>query len=119
MKQLIITIRPSKYYELKDVLIEKGFNSMSIKDVLGRGKNPVVFEANATGSGTGMSHYEHPMIAKKMIEIFARDEDCEEIIKTVQSIAHTGNHGDGKIFVLPLDNAVRIRTGEKDVNAIM
>ncbi len=119
MKQLIITIRPSKYYELKDALIEKGFNSMSIKDVLGRGKNPVTFEANATGSGTALAEYKHPMIAKKMIEIFARDEDCDEIIETVQSIAHTGNHGDGKIFVVPLESSLRIRTGEKDVNAIM
>lgn len=119
MKQLIITIRPSKYYELKDALIKNGFNAMSIKDVLGRGKNPVRFEANATGSGTVMASYEHPMIAKKMLEIFARAEDCDKIVEIVQRIAHTGNSGDGKIFVIPLDGAIRIRTGEKDVNAIM
>lgn len=119
MKQLIITIRPAKYYELKDALISKGFNSMSIKDVLGRGKNPVTFEANATGSGTVIAQYEHPMVAKKMIEIFARDEDCDEIIETVKSVAKTGNHGDGKIFVIPLEDAIRIRTGERDINAIM
>ncbi len=119
MKQLIITIRPSKYYELKSALTEKGFNSMSVKDVLGRGKSPVVFEANATGSGTNIAQYKHPMIAKKMIEIFARAEDCDEIIETVKEVAGTGTSGDGKIFVIPIDNVLRIRTGEKDINAIM
>ena len=81
MKQLMITIRPSKYYELRDALIAKGFNSMSVKDVFGRGRHAVEFEAVATVSGKNMAHYSHPMIAKKLIEIFARDEDCEKIIE--------------------------------------
>ncbi|MDO4299803.1 MAG: P-II family nitrogen regulator [Clostridia bacterium] len=119
MKQLIITIRPSKYYELKDKLLSEGFNSMSTKEVLGRGKSPVVFEANATGSGTVMASYNHPMVAKKMIEIYSRDEDCEKIIEIVKSVSSTGTSGDGKIFVLPVEQALRVRTGEKDVNAIM
>jgi nitrogen regulatory protein P-II len=119
MKQLIITIRPSKYYELKSALLNEGFNSMSTKEVLGRGKSPVTFEANATGSGTAMASYVHPMVAKKMIEIYSRDEDCKKIINIVKNIASTGTSGDGKIFVIPVESAVRIRTGEKDVNAIM
>ncbi len=119
MKQLMITIRPSKYYELRDALIAKGFNSMSVKDVFGRGRHAVEFEAVATVSGKNMAHYSHPMIAKKLIEIFARDEDCEKIIETVLSIAKTDTPGDGKIFVIPVSSALRIRTGEKDVNAIM
>lgn len=119
MKQIIITIRPSKYYELKEALSKEGFNSMSIKNVFGRGKNPVTFEANATGSGNIMANYEHPMVAKKMLEIYARDEDCDKIIDIVKAAASTGTPGDGKIFVLPVDSITRMRTGEKDVNAIM
>ena len=119
MKQIIITIRPSKYYELKDALSSEGFNSMSIKEVLGRGRNPVTFEANATGSGNAMASYDHPMVAKKLIEIYARDEDCEKIIDIAKSTASTGTPGDGKIFILPVESVTRMRTGEKDVNAIM
>ena len=119
MKQLMITIRPSKYYDVRAALIEKGFNSMSVKDVQGKEKNSVEFEAVANKSKKNKAHYDHPFIAKKMIEIFARDEDCDEIINTVLSVAKTDTPGDGKIFVIPVYNAVRIRTGEKDVNAIM
>lgn len=119
MKQMIITIRPSKYYELKDALIKEGFNSMSIKEVLGRGRNPITFEANATGSGNAMASYEHPLVAKKMLEIYTRDEDCDKIADIVLSVASTGTPGDGKIFIVPVETVTRIRTGEKDVNAIM
>lgn len=119
MKQLIITIRPSRYYELKEALSKEGFNSMSLKDVLGRGRHPVTFEANATGSGSSMASYDHPMVSKKMIEIYTRDEDCDLIIDIVKKVASTGTPGDGKIFVLPVESVTRMRTGEKDVNAIM
>jgi nitrogen regulatory protein PII len=119
MKQLIIVVRPSKIYEIKEALSKEGFNSMSIKDVLGRGKSPVVFEANATGSGTAMESCKQPMVAKKMIEIFTRDENCDKIINIVKTISSTNSPGDGKIFVLPVENVLRIRTGEKDVDAIM
>ncbi|MBE6869654.1 MAG: P-II family nitrogen regulator [Ruminococcus albus] len=119
MKQIIITIRPSKYYEVKEALSAAGFNSMSIKDVFGRGKEPVTFEANATGSGNVLANYVHPMVSKKMIEIYARDEDCDRITDIVLDTASSGTHGDGRIFILPVESVIRMRTGEKDDNAIM
>ena len=48
-----------------------------------------------------------------------RDEDLDHLIKTVVNVNQTGTAGDGKIFVLPAETAIRIRTGEKDINAIM
>lgn len=119
MKQIISIIRPSKYFELKKKLSEKGFDSMSVSEVTGRGKNLVPMVVYSTGSGKTEQVVNHPMIAKKMIEMFVRDADCNEVVKTIVDTISTGNSGDGKIFVLPVEEARRIRTGEKHDEALV
>lgn len=59
-----------------------------------------------------------PYKAKLRIEIAARDEMVARIVETIKTYAHTGHHGDGKIFVLPVEDAVRIQTGETGEQAI-
>ena len=59
-----------------------------------------------------------PYKAKLRVEIVARDEMVESVVETIKTYAHTGHHGDGKIFVLPVENAVRIQTGETGEPAI-
>ena len=54
-----------------------------------------------------------------MLEIFCRDEDVDKLIEVVKSVNQTGNPGDGKIFVIDVEDGTRIRTGESGVNAIM
>ena len=59
------------------------------------------------------------MVAKRMIDMFVRDEDLQKLIDTVVEVNKTNHAGDGKIFVLPVNDAIRVRTGEKGIEAIM
>ena len=117
MKQVYIIIRLNKFYKTKDALAKNNFFSLSSKEVLGRGRNGVDF---ATGEGDDIdNNTDHPFVAKKMIEIFCRDEDLDELIEVIKSVNQTGHPGDGKIFVIDVEDGLRIRTGESGINAIM
>ena len=59
------------------------------------------------------------LVAKRMIDMFVRDEDLQKLIDTVVEVNKTNHAGDGKIFVLPVNDAIRVRTGEKGIEAIM
>lgn len=61
----------------------------------------------------------HRLVAKRMIDMFVRDEDLQKLIDTVVEVNKTNHAGDGKIFVLPVNDAIRVRTGEKGIEAIM
>lgn len=117
MKEVIAVIRRNKYYETKDALIDNHFYSLSAVDVLGRGKNGVDY---ITGSNEAVESKEsHPFVAKKLLEVFCRDEDLERLLDTIKSVNQTNNPGDGKIFVIDIEDGIRIRTSESGVNAIM
>ncbi|AND85348.1 P-II family nitrogen regulator [Clostridium tyrobutyricum] len=117
MKQVYIILRPNRYYETKDALIENNFFSLSSKDVLGRGKSSVDYVAK---NGSELPQYsKHSFVAKKLIEIFCRDEDVEKLINIVKRVNQTGNSGDGKIFVINVEDGTRIRTGESGINSLM
>lgn len=115
MKQVIIIIRTNKYFETRDALQKANFGAISEKEIIGRGKK----EGHYTAVTGEESHAHYSFSAKRMIEVYVRDEDLDHLIKTVVSVNQTGTVGDGKIFVLPAETAIRIRTGEKDINAIM
>lgn len=115
MKQVLIIIRPNMYFKTREALVESNFQAMSEKDVLGRGKQGADY---ITGTGEEL-HTNYPFLAKKMIEIYCRDEDVDRLIETVKKVNQTGCSGDGKIFVLPTEDVIRIRTAEKGINAIM
>lgn len=117
MKQVVIIIRPNMYYATKEKLDEKRFFAMSTKEVLGRGKRGTHF---MTIDGQELDHeLDDSMVAKKMIEIFVRDEDVDRLIETVLEVNHNNKFGDGKIFVLPTEDCIRIHTGEKGDNALV
>lgn len=117
MKQVFVIIRPRMYYKTKDALVENGFYSMIVKDVVGRGKKPANF---ILGNGEKVTtDISHPFVAKKMIEIFCRDEDLDNLVETIKSANKTNNVGDGKIFVIDIDDGIRIRTGESGNNALV
>lgn len=119
MKEVLIYIRPNKYFSTKDALNQAGFGAFSSENVLGRGSHEVVCEVNYT------TNTEHPLpihsnlVAKKQISLVVRDTDVKKIIDIVVNENRTGNHGDGKIFVLPVTETIRIRTGEKNDNALV
>ena len=106
MKKIECVIRPVRLESVKAALAEKGLTGMTVLDVRGAGRGGGVTEM------FGDVPYTVSLPPKIKIEILARDEDVDEVIETVRTYARTGEVGDGKIFVLPADNAIRIRTGD-------
>src|ERR1041384_4309941 len=106
MKRIECIIRPMKLDQVKIALGEVGVTGMTICDVRGSGRH-----GGQRESFRGVE-YTIDLPHKVKIEMIARDEDVDEIVETVLLHARTGERGDGKILVLPMEEAVRIRTGE-------
>jgi nitrogen regulatory protein P-II 1 len=106
VKRIECIIRPHKLDEVKIALGEIGVTGMTVTDVRGSGRHRGHRESFL---GTD---YVIDLPTKVKIEMIVRDEDVEEIIETVLTHARTGEKGDGKIFILPIGEAYRIRTQE-------
>ncbi len=107
VKRIECIIRPFKLDEVKLALSELGVVGMTVTDVRGRGSNE---ESREHYRGAGYTIYLPP---KVKIEMIVRDEEVEPIVQTILQYARTGEPGDGKIFILPVEDAVRIRTEER------
>ena len=120
MKQVIIIVRPHAYFKTKDALTENRIYAMTVKEITGRGRAAVKYSA-AEGNAAVYDGavYENALSAKKMIEIICRDDDVQKIIDIVLSVNSHGVEGDGKIFVLPVDESIRIHTGERGEDALI
>jgi nitrogen regulatory protein PII 1 len=101
MKMIRAILRPETTDEVTEELAEAGFLSLTKINVFGRGKQK--------GITLGTTHYDE--LSKTMIMLVVEDHSVEEVVKLVKCKAYTGNYGDGKIFVTPVDNAYTIRTG--------
>jgi nitrogen regulatory protein P-II 1 len=112
MKRILAIIRPNKLDDVKDALEKIGCHGITVKEVKGRGK-----QLGITESYRG-TDYCVDLLPKTEIEIVARDEDVEGIIKTISDTAQTGCIGDGKIFISPVEDVIRIRTGERGEKAV-
>jgi len=112
MKKIEAIIKPFKLDDVKDALVDIDITGMTITEVKGYGRQ---HGHNELYRG---AEYVVDFIPKIKIEIIANDEFVEQIIDTITQIAKTGKIGDGKIFVLPIEDAIRIRTGEKGEEAI-
>lgn len=106
MKMVKAIIKPERVEFVKKALEDKGYIGMTISDVKGRGEQKgIVLQYR----GKLMSV---DMLPKIQIEIVIRDEYLENLITTITEGARTGKIGDGKIFIMPVEKAIRIRTGE-------
>ncbi|AKB53575.1 MULTISPECIES: P-II family nitrogen regulator [Methanosarcina] len=112
MKKIEAIIRPTKLEEVKASLEDAGFNSLTIIDVKGRGQQKGIIQ-----QWRGQE-YRVDALPKTKIELVVNDEDEDKAIDVIVSSTRTGNIGDGKIFVLPVEKVIRIRTGERDGKAI-
>ncbi len=106
MKRIEAIIRPMKLDEVKIALGEIGVTGMSVQDVRGTGRQGGHREVYRGAD------YIIDLPMKIKIEIVARDEDVDEIVETIERHARTGEPGDGKIFIMPMGEAIRIRTAE-------
>jgi len=112
MKKIIAIIRPDKLESVKNALEGIGCHGMTVRDVKGRGQQLGVTE-NYRGRD-----YRIDLLPKTEIEIVAIDNDVENIIQTIIDNAKTGDIGDGKIFIMPVEDIIRIRTGERGEKAV-
>jgi len=107
MKKIEAIIRPERLERVKNALEEQGCVAMTITEVYGRGEQKGItlqFRGRCMNVDT---------LPKVKIETIVKDEFVEPLIKAISSAARTGKFGDGKIFVLPVEEAIRVRTGER------
>jgi nitrogen regulatory protein P-II 1 len=112
MKKIEATIRPEKLEPVRDALAEIGILGMTITQVSGRGRQGGIALQWRVGE------YRVEFLPKAKIEVVVLDEDVGKALNAIVRKARTGERGDGKICVLPVDNAIRIRTGDEGDNAI-
>jgi nitrogen regulatory protein PII len=119
MKELIIIVRPQKAFPTKNALAAAGFFMLHNYSVFGRGKKPVRARIAHNSKAEKKEVHLPDFNAKVLLSIFALAKDVQKIQDIVLKVNRTGSPGDGKIFVLPCESVYRIRTGEKNENAII
>ncbi len=112
MKLIVAIIKPFKLEEVRDALSEVGLSGMTVSEVRGFGR-----QKGQTEIYRG-AEYTTSLIPKTRIELLVADALVSRVVETIQQTAKTGTIGDGKLFVLDLDQVMRIRTGETDDAAI-
>lgn len=108
MKMIKAIIKPERFEFVKKALEDKGFNGMTITEVKGRGEQKGITLEYRGGQ------YIVDLLPKIQVEIVARDTDVDMIVTIIIDSARTGKIGDGKIFILPVEKSIRIRTGETE-----
>ena len=109
MKLIKSIVRPNKVDEIQDALAKLGIAGMTVTEVRGHGR-----QKGHTAMYRG-KEYAVNLLPKMEIEVVADDDVVEEVIQTIIKAARTGEIGDGRVFVLPVDHSYNIRTGERDI----
>jgi nitrogen regulatory protein P-II 1 len=112
MKKIEAVIKPFKLDDVKEALNDIGIHGMTVSEVKGYGR-----QKGHTEIYRG-AEYAVDFIPKLKIEIVLENDRLAEVIEVIQKSASTGKIGDGKIFILPVDEAIRVRTGEKGPDAL-
>ena len=113
MKLIISIIRPHRLQDVKEALSKIGVAGLTVTEVRGAGRQKGQVERYRG------SEYSIDLLAKCKMEIAVSDEQCEEVIQAIRKSSFSGEIGDGKIFVLPLEDALRIRTGERGEESLL
>ena len=112
MKMLTAVIKPFKADEVRDALAQVGVQGMTITEVKGFGR-----QKGHTELYRG-AEYVVDFLPKVKLEVAVDDDMAEQVIDAITQVANTGKIGDGKIFVMPLEQVIRIRTGETGKDAV-
>ncbi len=108
MKMVVAIIRPEKLDDVKKALENKGCVAMTVTEVKGRGEQKGI---KLQFRGREM---EVDLLPKVKIEIVVKDELVQKVVDTIMESARTGKIGDGRIFILPVEKSIKIRTGEME-----
>jgi len=112
MRKIEAIIRPMKLEEVKSALTDAGFVSMTVIEVRGRGQ-----QKGLAQQWRGRE-YCVDLLPKTRIEVVVSERDVDKVVEVIRNTAATGSIGDGKIFVIPVERTIRIRTGDEDDEAI-
>jgi nitrogen regulatory protein PII len=112
MKKIEAIIKPFKLDEVKEAILDLGVSGMTITEVKGFGRQKGHKEIYRG------AEYVVDFLPKIKIEVVVASDLVGRVVEAIKSNAHTGQIGDGKVFILPVEKAVRIRTGEEDEDAI-
>ncbi len=112
MKLIIAVIKPFKLEEVRDALKDIGIQGLMVSEVKGYGRQDGHSEVYRG------AEYTVSFVPKLKLEIVVADKDASKTVETISEVAKTGKIGDGKIFVSPIESALRIRTDEKNDDAI-
>ena len=112
MKLVMAIIKPSKLDSVREALTDLGVQGLTVSEVKGFGR-----QKGQTEIYRG-AEYQIEFVPKIRVDIVIDDPDLDRVIETIRSVANTDKIGDGKIFVLEVSEAMRIRTGETGANAL-
>lgn len=112
MKKIEAIVKPFKLDDIKEALSSVGITGMTITEVKGFGR-----QKGHTELYRG-AEYQVDFLPKMKIEIAVADEQVRQVVEAIEKAAQTGRIGDGKIFVLPIEDVIRIRTGERGRDAL-
>jgi len=123
MKEVIAVVRMNKMNQTKQALTDAGIAAFFAHEAWGRGKGLVNAEVAAAAAAGNQEAAEilgskGKLFAKRMVTVVVPDEKVGTVVEAISSVNKTGKPGDGKIFVLPLSDSVRVRTGETGSCAI-
>ncbi len=113
MQKIEAIIRPEKLDEVKTALAQTGFVGMNVVQVTGRG-----VQKGIVHQGRGGESYQIDMLPKVKVEVVVKDSETDRATSAISEAARTGNIGDGKIFVTPVSDAIRVRTGERGESVV-
>ncbi len=127
MKEVMAFIRMHRINQTKKALLDAGFPSVTCRKVLGRGKKKVDFTImqippqKAAKEAPGLAETvseEHRLIPKRFLTLIVQDDEVPKVVDAIMRVNSTGNPGDGKVFVLPITEVYRVRTGETGKDAV-
>ena len=113
MKKIEAIIKPFKLSLVKEALHEVCISGITVSDVKGFGR-----QRGSTGGIDRPDEYDDEFLVKMKLEVIVEDVDAEKVTEAIKKAAYSGKIGDGKIFIYNIDQVIRIRTGEKDSDAV-
>ena len=112
MKLIMAIVKPFKLDDVREALVGAGVEGLTVSEVKGYGR-----QKGQTEIYRG-AEYQINFLPKVKLEVVVEDDVASRVVEAIATAAQTGRIGDGKIFVIPVETALRIRTGERDADAI-
>jgi nitrogen regulatory protein P-II 1 len=112
MKKIEAVVRTERFKNIKDALADAGFTGLTAYEVKGRGRQKGLVLSHRT------SEYRVDMLPKTKVELVVKDDDLNKAVDVLLAAAKTDAIGDGKVFITPVEEVIRVRTGERGEGAI-